>query len=501
MKQFILKSCTALCVLLQCLFLSCSDSDSDDTPIDLEVGKTEITIPATQTQETIYAETSIKPAATSSADWLQVSEVKNNGESTRIWAISVTAEANTSAGERTATVTVTVGNQRVEVTVTQQGAKAVATDDPDTADFVLPTLSYPTDDAIGETAAQSANNIFLGWNIGNSLEVPDGETAWGNPAVTQKLIDGVRAAGFNAVRIPCAWGSHLVKDEYPYAIDATWMKRVHEVVDYAYKIGMYVVVNTHWDGGWLELHANATDCEAVAKKEKAIWTQVATEFASYGQRLIFAGNNEVRNKVGETENWSAPSTSEQAALETYNQTFVDAVRATGGNNAQRNLVVQAWCCNPWYALDNLTLPKDDATSHLLVEVHFYDPQDFTHSDTKMQKWGYRKGYYTADNTNQEDYVDNLFGRLKSSFVDKGYPVLLGEYGTVCHSVTNKDIKKCDYYYLEYVTKAAKENGLVPFYWDNGQPQVGTFGILNRNTGKVTVPHMYNGLMKGACAVY
>lgn len=124
--------------------------------------------------------------------------------------------------------------------------------------------------------------------------------------------------------------------------------------------------------------------------------------------------------------------------------------------------------------------------------------DFTHTDKKLRSWGYRKGYYTADNDNQEDYIDNLFGLLKANFVDKGYPIILGEYGTVCHSISDKTVKKSDYYYLEYVTKAAKENGMAPFYWDNGQPQTGTFGIINRTTGAVAVPHMLNGIMKGAC---
>ena len=212
--------------------------------------------------------------------------------------------------------------------------KPTVTDDPDVADYTLPEIAFPTDDNIGETAQQAVKNIFAGWNIGNSLEVPDGETAWGNPAVSQKLIDGVKAAGFNAVRIPCAWSSHLVKDAEPYTIDPAWMKRVREVVDYAYKNGMYVIVNTHWDGGWLELHANANDQAAVVKKEKAIWTQIAAEFADYGQRLIFAGNNEIRNKVGNNENWGMPSSGERKALEAYNQAFVDAVRATGGKNAK-----------------------------------------------------------------------------------------------------------------------------------------------------------------------
>lgn len=481
---------------------ACGGGDDPESTTTFRVAQTEMSFPAAQSDNSIYVESQAVPTATSDASWLHPQTAVRNGESASVWAINVTVDENTSTDARKGTVTVDAGGQRATVNVEQAGAKPaepVDSDNPDVADFTLPEIAYPTDDNIGETAQQAVKNIFAGWNIGNSLEVPDGETAWGNPATTQKLIDGVKAAGFNAIRIPCAWSSHLVTDAEPYTIKPEWLKRVREVVDYAYKSGMYVIVNTHWDGGWLELHANPQDRDAVVKKEKAIWTQIANEFADYGQRLIFAGNNEIRNKVGDNENWGMPSAGERDALEAYNQAFVDAVRATGGKNAQRNLVVQSWCCNPWRALDALTMPKDPAQSHLMAEVHFYDPMDFTHTDSKLCAWGFRKGYYTADNNNQEDYIDNLFGLLKANFVDKGYPVILGEYGTVCHSTTDKTVKKSDHYYLEYVTKAAKENGMAPFYWDNGQPKQGTFGIINRVTGDVAVPHMRNEIMKGACS--
>lgn len=487
-------------VMMLCL-VSCGDNE-DPKPTEIfKVSQNKLTFPASQSENSIYVESQTVPTAVCDASWLHLDNAVRNGESTRIWVIKVSADENNSLETRTSTITVVASGEKAIVNVEQAGTitdKPVDTDDPDIADYTLPEISFPTDNNIGETAQQAVKNIFAGWNIGNSLEVPEGETAWGNPATTQKLIDGVKAAGFNAIRIPCAWNSHLVADAEPFTINPTWMARVREVVDYAYKNGMYVIINTHWDGGWLELHANSDDCANVVKKEKAIWTQIANEFADYGQRLIFAGNNEVRNKAGENENWGMPSEAERKALEAYNQTFVDAVRDTGGNNALRNLVVQSWCCNPWRALDALTMPSDPSESHLMAEVHFYDPMDFTHTDKKIRSWGYRKGYYTADNDNQEDYIDNLFGMLKANFVDKGYPIILGEYGTVCHSITDKAVKKSDHYYLEYVTKAAKENGMVPFYWDNGQPQTGTFGIINRTTGAIAAPHMLNGIMKGAC---
>lgn len=351
-------------------------------------------------------------------------------------------------------------------------------------------------DEMGETALQAVKNIVAGWNIGNTLEATEGEGSWGNPCASRRLIDGVRSAGFNAVRIPCSWHTHLLDDAEPYTIDPAWLERVKEVIDYAYDAGMYVVINTHWDGGWLEQHANEDDCDRVVKKEKAIWTQIANAYAGYGQRLIFAGNNEIRNNVGDHDNWGTPSPGERKALEAYNQAFVDAVRSTGGNNAVRNLAVQSWCCNPILALEELTLPHDPADSHLMVEVHFYEPMDYTHTTDERLYWGERRGF-TADSDYQESYIDELFGRLRARFVDQGYGVILGEYGTKCHSKDKADLMQCDRYYLEYVTKAAKDNGLAPFYWDNGFHAVGAFGVFDRYTGEVVACHLHDGIMAGA----
>lgn len=378
---------------------------------------------------------------------------------------------------------------------------------PETSDpAVKPTPENPTPDPtpdptpepdpIGESAMDAARAITAGWNLGNSLEVPEGETAWGNPRTSKILIEKVHAAGFNALRLPCAWGSHLVSDAQPYTIDPAWLHRVQEVVDYAYSLGMYVIINTHWDGGWLELHGSEAHMEAVAAKERAIWTQIATHFAPYGQRLIFAGNNEMRSLRSGNEWWGEPDAGERRALNLYNKTFVEAVRATGGNNAVRNLVVQAWCCNPWYALGSLEMPADAEPGHLMAEVHFYDPMDYTHSATGRQLWGVRPGYVASD-TNGEDYIDNLFGQLKARFVDSGYPVVLGEYGTVSHSASNARIKEAEAYYLEYVTMAARKNGIVPFVWDNGQPGTGSFGLFDRRTGIVKQQHMVDGILSGA----
>ena len=223
------------------------------------------------------------------------------------------------------------------------------------------------------TAADFAKGIRIGWNVGNTLEAVNltngtyvpGETNWGNPMVTQQLIDSVKAAGFNAIRLPVAWS--LFSNASTYTIKKEWIDRVEVVVNYALNRDMYVVMNEHWDGGWLQ-PTNAAKDEAT-KRLTAIWKQVAIRFRDYGDHLIFAGTNEVMK----TDDYGTPSTELTTVQNGYNQTFVNTVRATGGRNAYRYLVVQAFNTNIDHAVSFFKLPTDQATKRLLMEVHFYDP--------------------------------------------------------------------------------------------------------------------------------
>lgn len=451
-----------------------SPSDSGEPAVSLAVDKNSVEFEAAGGTVQVRVDAASEPVVRRSDIWFSA-ECEASGKS---WTVQISATANTGAQGRTGKLSVLSGGESAEIIVSQKGY-AASDDRP----------------IVGESAEEALKNIVIGYNIGNSLESTGGETAWGNPAISQKFVDGIAAAGFNAVRIPCAWNQYVIEQKAPYTISLEWMARVKEVVDYAMAKDMYVILNCHWDGGWLEVHANERDMDAVAEKEHCLWTQIATAFADYGSKLIFAGNNEIRNKVGDNEKWSSPDAGERRALLKYNQTFVDAVRSTGGGNATRNLVVQPWCCNPWYALSDFDLPSDPSAGHLMVEVHYYEPMDFSHSADNVRKWGHRKGY-TDVTACQEDYVDKLFGNIRAAFADKGIPVVLGEYGTVCHSTTEADVMESEAYYLEYVTRAARANGFAPFYWDNGQPGVGMFGILDRTDGSVAVPHMLAGLMAG-----
>jgi endoglucanase len=339
------------------------------------------------------------------------------------------------------------------------------------------------------TASQVAGQISLGWNLGNTLEAICGETAWGNPAVTQQFINSVKAAGFNAVRIPAAWDCHA--NQSTLTIDSAWMARVKAVVDYAYSQGMYVILNIHWDGGWLEEHPLYSYQEAVNQKQRAYWTQIANTFINYNEHLLFAGTNEVHADYG------TPTTEHITVQQSYLQTFVDAVRATGGNNASRTLVVQTYNTNIWHGLDFFWLPSDTISNRLMVEVHHYDPYDYTlNPNGRCLYWGAPYPSQRECTWAQEAYHDDLFARVRAEWVDQGVPVMIGEYGVATRPNLNLESRQ---YYLEYVNRAAAANGIKTFYWDNGvQPsQTNGFALFNRTNGAVVDQGALDAIKRGA----
>jgi len=329
------------------------------------------------------------------------------------------------------------------------------------------------------SASQVASQIEIGWNLGNTLEAICSETAWGNPMVTQDFIDSVKAAGFNAVRIPAAWDCHA--DQSTLEIDPAWMARVKEVVDYAINSDMYVILNIHWDNGWLEEHPLYAYQEEVNQKQDAYWTQIANYFRAYDEHLLFAGTNEVHADYGE------PTTEHITVQQSYLQTFVDAVRATGGNNASRTLVVQTYNTNMWHGLNYFTIPTDTISDRLIVEVHYYDPYDYTLNESgSCLYWGEPYPTQSACTWADEDYVDDLFAQVRAEWVDAGIPVIIGEYGVATRPNLNLESRE---YYLWYINQAAAQNGIKTFYWDNGVSpnQSNGFALFDRNTGAVIDP--------------
>lgn len=340
-------------------------------------------------------------------------------------------------------------------------------------------------------ATQIANEMTIGWNIGNSLEVPDGETAWGNPMVTQQLIDVVYDAGFNTIRIPCAWNSHA--DQATLEIDTSWLARVKEVVDYGYAHKMYVVLNSHWDNGWLEENPFYSMQAEVNKKQSTYWTQIANYFKDYDEHLLFAGTNEVH------ADYNDPTAEYIEVQQSYLQTFVDAVRATGGNNASRTLIVQTYNTNIWHGLDYFSLPGDTISDRLMVEVHHYDPYDFTlNTNNTCIYWGSPYPSQSACSWAQESYIDDLFSRVSAQWTSKGIPVIMGEYGVIKRtSLNDPDAIASREYWLKYNTAVAKKNGVIPIYWDNGYAGDNGLALFNRDTGAIVDQGGLEALMEGA----
>lgn len=321
--------------------------------------------------------------------------------------------------------------------------------------------------------------IKVGWNLGNSLESyneglanhMDSETSWGNPMVTKEMIDVVKNAGFNAVRIPVRWYPHVIDQNTMSEVRLDWLNRVKQVVDYCLDNDMYVILNTHHED-WLESHPLKSEEETVLMKERNLWRTIATYFRDYDEHLIFSGTNEVEI------NWQAPTAANLEVQNNFNQCFVDAVRSTGGKNYYRNLIVQTYATNPDYAFDGLVFPTDVVEKRIAIEFHYYRPAGFSYMDfadytETVYYWGkdYIQ-YNTTASSEQEDYVDALFGKIKQEWVDKGYPVVMGEYGVVTPPKDKSDGNVNDLadtkrYYMSYITAAAKRNGIVPIVWDNG----------------------------------
>jgi endoglucanase len=364
--------------------------------------------------------------------------------------------------------------------------------------FAHPASSAASD--MPSDAKTLASKLGLGWNLGNALESCSdsnsaSETSWGNPATTKALITAVKAAGFKTVRIPCAWSGYI-DDQKTYHIKESWLKRVAEVVGYVTDNGMYAIINTHWDGGWLEEHCTKADQSAVNAKEKAIWTQIATYFKNYDEHLIFAGVNEVR------EGYGNPSDDNIAVQQSYLQTFVDAVRATGGNNQYRNLIVQAYRTDIQAAVDHLKIPKDSTSNRILVEVHFYDPWDFCGEGGDVYLWGkdYAGGSHVSS-WGQEDWIDEAFTRMKNSFISKGYPVIIGEFSVIYRSsLSSSELTKhkaARNYYLSYLVKSAVGKGLVPIYWDNGDTGDKGCGLFDRKSNKAAFQDTVTAMVNAA----
>ncbi|MDE6731011.1 MAG: cellulase family glycosylhydrolase, partial [Oscillospiraceae bacterium] len=311
---------------------------------------------------------------------------------------------------------------------------------------------FTSTNAADKSAIQIVNEMGMGWNLGNTFDcwgtrdwTTDTETAWGNVTTTQDMITAIKASGFDSIRIPVTWYENIT-DPTTYDIDDAYLARIKEVVDYAYANNMYVIVNMHWDwvsDGSLWLNKGA---EALPQF-KTMWTEIANYFKDYDQHLVFESMNEV--------------TFDYDVLNNFNQSFVDVMRQSGGNNADRLLLLAgknddlAQTCS-----DSYIVPDDDMVA---VSIHYYTPSTFCVADINAS-WGHTETWGTE--TEIQDVYNN-FNKMKETFVDKGIPVIVGEYGVLTTEKDQKDRDDIKLYLNTVASTALAIDGLSAFLWDAG----------------------------------
>ena len=309
--------------------------------------------------------------------------------------------------------------------------------------------SAATADNSGFTAAEIAADMGMGWNLGNTLDATglsglNTETSWGNPVTTKAMIDAVKAKGFDTIRVPVTWYKHM---DSSYTVDAAWMNRVHEVVDYCIDDGMYVILNSHHD----EWNKPTNDNYSAASNElKILWTQIAESFKDYDKHLIFEGMNEPRYYSGGDLEWVGDAEA-RSVINKLNADFVSTVRATGGNNADRALMIPGYAASSSYAnLAAIEIPDDD---NIIVSVHAYLPYAFC--------MGNNASSLQSFDSSMQAQLDSFFSDLSNLFISKGIPVCIGEFSASNYSNTTERVKWAKYY-----AAAAKKLAIPCVLWDN-----------------------------------
>ncbi|MBE6050108.1 MAG: hypothetical protein E7214_05430 [Clostridium sp.] len=352
------------------------------------------------------------------------------------------------------------------------------------------------------TAGEISNKITSGWNLGNTLDsfgdwIPqqtkgktsDFETAWGNPVTTKAMINMVKKAGFNTIRVPVTWAQHFEADG---TINKEWMDRVQEVVNYVIDNDMYCIINVHHDvgsAGWL--WASDNSLKKNSAKFKSLWTQIANRFKDYDNKLLFEGFNEI---LDEKSTWSYPGKEATNAVNKYNQMFVDTVRSTGGNNPTRCLVVNTYAASvDNNVLDDFVMPTDTVENSLILQVHSYAPYFYCNvmsESTSQTKWKENNG-----KANIDAYIQSLYHH----FTSKNIPVIVGEMAAASKNNTEDRVE-----YTKYSVEQCHKYGIKCFWWDNGgkfevDPKYGyetSMGLLNRHN----LTWVYPGIVKAFTGV-
>ena len=355
------------------------------------------------------------------------------------------------------------------------------------------------------------SHIKIGWNLGNSLDAqsvgydPGGiskyETCWGNPLTTQELIDKVKEAGFNTVRIPVSWGAKM--DSNTYKISDEWMNRVQQVVDYAINDGLYVILNIHHDNGGANDQNQFVapnypyfypDSAHYAMSEKfvtSVWSQVSERFEAYDSHLIFETLNEPRLVGNSPYEWwiDASNATCQDAMNCVNKlnaAALNTIRKSGGNNAKRFVMMPSYAANcDESTLSGVSMPNDD---HIIAEAHAYTPYKFA---LEKEENG---GTANWSESNGGADIVNLMKRLQKYYLNKGIPVIIDEFGA--SNRNNEDTRAA---WAKFYVSQANSYGIPCVLWDNNAFGTGSenLGLINRNSLTIAYPKLLAGLMEGA----
>ena len=395
-------------------------------------------------------------AEVTGGDWADVSNHAGYGYFDRNSYLRLNVVKN-DGDARSATLTFKSGSITRTITLNQNGT---GTDPGDTFPSSFATLE----------------NFKLGYNLGNTLDSwpvgswwdptekspTDWEQGWGQPITTPEIIGAIAERGFNVIRVPVTWGPHMDEEGN---VDQAWMARVKEVVDMVLNAGCYCIVNVMHDTGASEtawLIANMDVYPTVSVRYKHLWTQIANTFKDYGDHLLFESFNEILY-TNDNNGWTAPSAGDGAyeAIRKYHQDFVDAVRATGGNNEFRNLVINPYSAgNSQVVLDEMVVPQDKHSNHIMMSVHSYDPYNFCND----------KGEWSILIFNEEctKEIDDVFNRVMKRSGDLGIPAFFGEFGAIDGKKDPAERVK----YAKYMREKFIANGTTGLWW---------MGLIDRKT--------------------
>lgn len=469
-----------LLYILSALFfsVSCGPDTPQNTEVKLSVDKTTMEFTA-EGGEQIFTATASKTLELQPEDnWVSVEKIAKVGNVTTI---KVTADMNPSSAVRSTILSVTAGADKQSVAISQAASEV------EISEVIIPS---------GDLAANLSDFMGMGWNLGNHFDAYNdgiaGETAWGNPVATQAAFYKIRAAGFKTVRIPVTWLGK-VGGAPNYKISQDWLNRVAEVVGYAENAGLVAIINIHHDGSeskyWLDIINAAKDDavhQRVLQQVTAMWTQIAEKFKDKGDFLIFEAFNEIHDgKWG----WGANRTDggkQYKCLNEWNQAFVNAVRATGGNNADRILGVPAYCTNTDLAIASFVMPQDSAKDRLMLSVHCYDPSDYTLT-AKYSEWGHTAAAGKKASGDNETDLKRVFEKLYNSFISKNIPVYMGEFG--CVNRASEREQSFQKYYFRYYAKLSKTYKVPCILWDNGAKGAGNekHAFIDHGTGEYCSP--------------